>query len=247
MLRWLLYLLVFLLAACGGGSVEEEEEGEAEVEATVMMHKSGTTVPLNVMEWGDSTAAGSRLPNGSSPSAQAQRVLGKWGYAYEVKHEAVGGMPAFFLTTGRHPLYRGVALEDFPSLAWADILAVRSGINELRTDQTQAMFEATLQEIVDVARSKNKPIILSTPSPLDPAIAGPASVAFVEASARTVRRVARANPDVAILCDQNNYAKLVGIVTWKLDGVHPNEEATVIEGRKFARCVLRATELMNKE
>lgn len=229
-----LALAALLLAGCGGGDPEDFDSEPAPARAMM------STATVKVMEWGDSTAAGSRLSNGSSPSQEAQKVLRRLGHNFEVKHEAVGGMPAVYLLEGRHPLYRGVPFRDFPSLAWADIGMVRSGINENRIGQTQEDFRSALQTLVNAHRAAGKVIVLTTPSPMDPAIIGAARVAYVEASAQTVRKVFRANRDIAVLCDQNRYAKEAGIVAWKLDGVHPNEKATVLEGRMEARCILRA-------
>lgn len=235
-----LALAALLLAGCGGGDPDDTADIEQAPRAAM------AAPAVKVMEWGDSTAAGSRLSNGSSPSHEAQKVLTSKGYTFDVKHEAVGGMPAVYLLTGRHPLYRGVPFREFPSLAWADIGMVRSGINENRIGQTQEDFRSTLQKLVNAHRASGKVIILTTPSPLDPAVIGPQRVAYVEASAQTVRQVVAANRDVAVLCDQNRYAKEAGIVAWKLDGIHPNEAATVIEGRKKARCIIQAGELLTR-
>ena len=233
-------LLALLLAACGGGDADDFDAAE-----TAGAPRAAMAAPaVKVMEWGDSTAASSQLSNGSSPSAEAQKVLRRLGYNFEVKHEAVGGMPAVNLLNGRHPLHLGVPFQQFPSLAWADIGMVRSGINEGRLGHTQEEFRDALQRLVNKHRAAGKIIVLTTPSPMDPAIIGPARVEYVEASAVTVRQVVRANPDIAVLCDQNRHAKEAGIVTWKVDGLHPNEEATVLEGRFQARCILRAAQLL---
>lgn len=227
---------VVFLVACGGG---EEQDDYSEV-----MRAAMDAPAVRVTEWGDSTAAGSQLPSGSSPLAEAQRWLSSHGYRVEANNEAVGGMPALNLLRGRHPAYLGVRFQDFPSLSWSDIGMIRSGINELRIGQSQNDFRWTLQQLVDAHRAAQKVIVLTTPSPLDPAVIGRDRVAYVKASAETVREVFRANRDIAILCDQYRYAEDAGIVTWKLDGVHPNEAATVFEGRREARCILRATELL---
>ncbi len=231
---------VLILAGCGGGDPEDDPD-EQDIEPAPRAAMAAPAV--KVMEWGDSTAAGARLSNGSSPSREAGIWLARWGYSFDVRHEAVGGMPAVHLLTGKHPLHLGVKFQRFPSLAWADIGMVRSGINEKRM-QTQEEFGATLQDLVNKHRAAGKVAILSTPSPMDPAIIPAATVAYVDASAATVRKVYRANRDVAVLCDQHRYTINHGMVTWKLDGMHPNEAATVWEGRLQAKCILRAAQLL---
>lgn len=235
-----LAISALLLAGCGGGDPEDFADIEQAPRAAM------AAPAVKVMEWGDSTAAGSQLSNGSSPSFEAQKTLTRMGYNFQVKHEAVGGMPAVYLLNGRHPLHRDVPFPQFPSLAWADIGVVRSGINEGRLGYTQEQFRSTLQTLVDIHRAAGKVIVLVTPSPMDPAVIGPQRVAYVEASAKTVRQVVSANPDVAVLCDQNRFAKWSGIVTWKVDGLHPNEEATRAEGKKKARCILNAASLLRR-
>ncbi len=231
-------LFVLLLAACGGGDADDLADIEQAPRAAM------AAPAIKVMEWGDSTAAGSQLSNGSSPSREAQKLLTRKGHNFEVRHEAVAGMPAVYLLNGRHPLHLTVAFKDYPSLAWAAIGVIRSGINENRLGYTQEEFKAALQHLVNEHRRVGKVVILVTPSPMDPAVIGPQRVAYVEASAQTVREVFNANRDVAVLCDQNRYAKEAGIVAWKLDGIHPNEDATSIEGSRKARCILRAAQLL---
>ena len=94
---------------------------------------------------------------------------------------------------------------------------------------------------MDEHRVAGKVIILTTPSPFYPAFVGPLRVAYVQASAKTVRKVFRANRDVAILCDQNRYAIEAGMVAQKLDGCTRTKQLRCSReaGQPDASCGLR--------
>lgn len=233
-------LLFIFLSACGGGDASSGEDGSI---AEAGRRRSQSSA-IKVVHYGDSTQEGGNLSNGSSPSAEAQKVLNLWGESFLLINEGIGGSTAYSLQIGKDRIHMGVPFREFMPAAAPAIIELRyHGANEYREGITQEEFGATLQRLTNISRNHGVYVILTTPSPPDPAIIGPARVQWAAESAATIRGVFRANMDIAVLCDQYRYAEEAGIITEKVDGLHSNEVATVFEGRKLARCLLRANDL----
>jgi acyl-CoA thioesterase-1 len=229
--------LTACLAACGGGG---GGDGSSSPSPTANPAPSiAATGPIQptlttglVEEYGDSTTAGATTTNGvalyttnSDPADEQKLLQSAFGASVTVGNQGVGGTEASQLlngTDGLHPTWANQMAS-----SKAKIVTINFGLNDAYyssvvttgiPQETLAEYAATMTQLVQIARSYGKQVVLFEPNPTCDPVREPLMPSFVAAleSVSTAQGVPIAK----------DYAAILALPNWQSmlpDCLHPNE------------------------
>lgn len=224
----ILFPLLTMLAACGGGG------GSSTPTQSSLAQPASQAKSVSIEAYGDSTQYGwtqssagvyTQAPD-NAPSAAQKALQSRFGELVTVTNCGVSGSTAESVLAGTDGSGRGTWAQQMAA-SKTNVVYVNYGINEAHFGITASTFQQSLDQMITIAQSAGKTVVLETPNPT---CRDGYADAGTEAMAGIVTQEAT-NWNLPLI---DTFAFLSGYQNWcsmLSDGVHPTDATYLLVGQ----------------